>query len=163
MPSVQVITNPKLQVTNGGISLLGPGNVPGIAFPTVPGGGNPTTASLTLGQWIIDPTNEYVLILVPPGLDQTPPGLSLYQVVGNGDPTTGQFNGSLKWGPNGGDNSFVFCAQSDGNAVVYDNQFPTQWNHTWAGNNGGSNAQYLFVGENGSFAVVQSSPTWNSL
>jgi len=162
MPPVPVITNPKLQVTNGGILLIGPGSVPGIAFPTVPGGGNPTTPSLTQGQWIIDPTNEYVLILVPPKLPQTPPGLSLYQVVGAGNPASGQFNGSLEWGPNGGENGFVFCAQSDGNAVVYDNQFPGVLNHTWAGNKGGSNAQYLWVGENGSWAVVQSNPTYNS-
>ena len=151
--AVTVTTNPQLQITTG-IQLM-TSDGPGIAIPTAPGGGNPTTATLTMGQWIMDPTHEYVLML-------TSQGLVLYQVIGNGDPTTGRFQGSIKWGPEGGDNSFVFCAQSDGNAVVYDNQFPTQWNPQWAANKGGSNAQYLFVNENGSFAVVQYSPTFTS-
>jgi len=153
--SIPVTVNPKLQITTG-ILVMAPGNVPATAIPTVPGGGHPTTATLTMGQWIMDPSHEYVLTL-------TSQGLILYQVMGNGDPTTGQFRGTVEWGPNGGENSFVFCAQSDGNAVVYDNQFPTQLNHQWAGNSGGSNAQYLFVNENGSFAVVQYSPTWSSV
>ena len=155
--SVTVITNPGLRVT--GATLMAPSStqfpqgVPSTVVTTIPV--PPTTATLKQGQWIMDPSGEYVLIL------DGQKGLVLYQVVGNGDPNSGKFLGLAVWGPNGATGA-VFCAQSDGNAVVYDSKFPDQLNPTWHGNNGGSNAQYLFVSENGSFAVVQYSPTWGT-
>ncbi len=94
--SVQVITKPDLQVT--GIRLLAPpaGNnfpdgVPATAIPTVPT--PPQTATLKPGQWIMDPSQEFVLIL------DSALGLVLYQNIGGGDPTSGQFQGDVCVGP----------------------------------------------------------------
>ena len=155
--SVTVITNPGLRVT--GATLLAPAStqfpqgIPATVIPTVPV--PPTVGTLKTGQWIMDPSGEFVLIL------DGQKGLVLYQVVGAGDPTSGQFQGLAVWGPNGA-TGVVFCAQADGNAVVYDKNFPEQLNPTWHANNGPSSAQYLFVLENGSFAVVQYSAVWGS-
>lgn len=156
--STTVITNPGARVT--GVPLMAsssstqfPHGIPAVAIPTVPL--PPTSPTLKPGQWIMDPSGEFVLIL---DADQ---GLILYQVVGNGDPTTGKFEGLAVWGPNGAKGA-VFCAQSDGNAVVYDSSFPGNLNPTWHANNGGSSAQYLFVQENGSIALVNYSAVWAS-
>ena len=130
-----------------------PNGIPAVALQTVPV--PPKTATLKPGQWIMDPSGEFVLIL------DAQKGLVLYQVVGNSDPTSGQFQGLAVWGPNGATGT-VFCAQSDGNAVVYDSSFPGKLNPLWHANNGGSSAQYLFVQENGSFALVQYSAVWAS-
>jgi hypothetical protein len=114
-----------------------PQGVPAVAVPVVPV--PPTTYTLKTGNWIQDPSGEYVLILDGEN------GLVLYQVMGKGqDPSSGSFQGLAKWGPNGA-GGIVFCAQADGNAVVYDSSFPTQLNPLWHGNQGGSNAVYLLV------------------
>jgi hypothetical protein len=106
-----------------------------------------------MGQWIMDPSNEYVLILTSTS------GLVLYQVVGAGDPTKGQFQGNVKWSqPGTTTDSFCFCAQADGNAVVYDSSYPDKLNPVWHANNGGSDAQYLFIKEDGTFALVEYTP-----
>jgi hypothetical protein len=156
--SITVSTPANLRITTGMLLTGQPTNnfpqgTPAIALPTVPV--PPTVATLTMGQWIMDPSGEYVLML-------SQQGLVLYQVIGNGNPTTGQFQGLAVWGPSGGDNSFVFCAQADGNAVVYDSNFPNQLNPQWHANQGPSNAQYLLVLESGSWAVVQLSPVTQS-
>lgn len=157
--STTVITQPGLQV-HGTMTLMAPPAnqfpqgvlatvLPTIPTPTIPPtDGSPVT--LKMGQWIMDPSNEYVLILTSTS------GLVLYQVVGAGDPTTGKFQGNVVWAqPNNPTDSFCFCAQADGNAVVYDSSFPNQLNPAWHANNGGSDAQYLFIKEDGSFALVE--------
>jgi len=160
MPTVT--TNPNLQVT--GTTMMAPpiGNtfprgIPATAIPTVlppqPGPSWPTT--LTIGQWITDPTRKFVLIL------EATTGLSLYQVE-SGDPTSGSFVGDAVFGPKGGGGEY-FCAQSDGNAVVYDSSFPESLNPTYAANNGtDGSAQYLFVQENGCFVEIQCHGVWGS-
>jgi hypothetical protein len=162
--TVPVSTPANLQVT--GITLMAPplGNVysQGIrstAVPTVP---PPTTApgpgtqvTLTIGQWIMDPTGNFVLILEN---NQTTKGLSLYRVM-SGSPTSGSFQGTHVFGPVAPDGAY-FLAQSDGNACVY----PENSIHpSWAANNGTSgSAQYLFVQENGCFVEIQCKGIWGS-
>ena len=157
--STTVITQPGLQVHGTTTLMAPPANqfpegvlatvLPTIPTPTIPPTGS-SPVTLKMGQWIMDPSKEYVLILTSTS------GLVLYQVVGAGDPTTGKFQGNVVWTqPNNPTDSFCFCAQADGNAVVYDSSFPNQLNPAWHANNGGSNAQYLFVKEDGSFAVVE--------
>ena len=161
--STTVITQPGLQV-HGTMTLMAPPAnqfpqgvlatvVPTMPTPTLPPTG-PEPPTLKLGQWIMDPSKEYVLILTNTN------GLVLYQVVGAGDPTSGQFQGNVVWNqPSNPTESFCFCAQADGNAVVYDSSYPNELNPAWHANNGGSNAQYLFVKEDGSFAVVEYTST----
>src|SRR6185369_12123002 len=52
--------------------------------------------------------------------------LSLYEVQ-SGNPTSGSFQGENVFGPSGGGGAY-FCAQADGNAVVYDSSFPQSLN-----------------------------------
>lgn len=160
--TVTVTTKSTLQVT--GIILMAPplGNVysQGIrstAVPTVP---PPTTApspnspsTLTAGQWIMDPTGNFVLIL------EANKGLSLYRVM-SGSPTSGSFQGMNVFGPVGGTAGTYFLAQQDGNACVYPSNSLTP---TWHANNGTSgSAQYLFVQENGCFVMIQCKGIWGS-
>jgi len=159
--TVSVTTQSTLQIT--GITLMAPplGNVysQGIrstAIPTVPPPGSaptPTSPStLTIGQWIMDPTGNFVLIL------EANKGLSLYRVM-SGNPTSGSFQGMNVFGPVAPDGTY-FLAQADGNACVY----PANSLHpTWNANNGTSgSAQYLFVQENGCFVMVQCKGVWGS-
>ena len=160
--TVTVTTSPSLQVT--GITLMAPpigntntGGIPSTAVPTVPapqvGSSSPTT--LKVGQWIMDPSGQYVLIL------ESTKGLSLYEVK-SGSPTSGSFQGDNVFGPAGGGGAY-FCAQADGNAVVYDSSFPKSLNPTWHANNGTSgSAQYLFVQKNGCFVTTQCKGVWGS-
>ena len=160
--TVPVTTSPNLQVT--GITLMAPqtgntfpGGIPSTAVPTVPAPQISTTwpTTLKIGQWIIDPSGQYVLIL------EDKKGLSLYQ-VSSGNPTSGSFQGVNVFGPKGGGGT-VFCAQADGNAVVYDSSFPKSLNPTWNANNGTSgSAQYLFVQQNGCFVTTQCKGVWGS-
>ena len=162
--SVTVITKPSSQVTTG-ITLMAPPNnqypegirataIPTVLTPTLPPT-PPSPTTLTVGQWIMDPSGDFVLIL------ESTNGLSLYRVV-SGNPTTGQFQGVAVFGPVGKGGSY-FCAQADGNAVVYDSSFPKSLNPTWAANNGTSgSAQYLFVQENGCFVTIQSKGVWGT-
>lgn len=159
---VTVTTNPSSQVTNG-ITMMAPPNnlypegiratsVPTVPTPTLP----PTTSltNLTVGQWMMDPSGDFVLIL-----DSN--GLTLYRVV-TGNPTSGSFQGVAVFGPVGKGGSY-FCAQADGNAVVYDSTFPKSLTPTWAANSGQSgSAQYLFVQENGCFVTIQSHGVWGT-
>jgi hypothetical protein len=80
-----------------------------------------------MGQWIMDPKGKFVLIL-------NSDGLTLYQVE-SGSPTSGQFEGDAVF-PSVGAGGEYFCAQSDGNAVVYDSSFPQTLKPTWKANNG---------------------------
>lgn len=158
--SVSVTTPSNLQVK--GITLMAtpqgnvyPQGVPSTAVPTVP---PPTTApsatsqvTLTVGQWIVDPSGKFVLIL------EQNKGLSLYRVI-SGSPTSGSFQGTNVFGPEGKGGAY-FLAQSDGNACVY----PSNSIHpVWNANNGGSSAQYLFVQENGCFVEIQCKGIWGS-
>ena len=161
--TVSVSTPSNLQVT--GITLMATpqGNVyaQGVrstAVPTVPrpttapGPGSPVT--LTTGQWIMDPTGNFVLIL------EANKGLSLYRVI-TGSPTSGSgsFQGVNVFGPVGKGGTY-FLAQADGNACVYPQNSITP---TWAANNGTSgSAQYLFVQENGCFVTIQCKGIWGS-
>ena len=161
--TIPVTTAPNLQVT--GITLMATpqGNVysQGVrstAVPTVPA---PTTAptanspvTLTIGQWIMDPTGNFVLIL------ELNKGLSLYRVaVGSPSPTSGSFQGTNVFGPAGKGGAY-FLAQADGNACVYP---PSSLNPVWNANNGTSgSAQYLFVQENGCFVTIQCKGIWGS-
>lgn len=159
MPTVTTSTN--LQVT--GIELMAPpvGNthprgIKSTAIRTVlppqPGPSWPTT--LKMGQWIMDPKGKFVLIL-------NSDGLTLYQVE-SGSPTSGSFEGDVVF-PSVGAGGEYFCAQSDGNAVVYDSSFPQTLKPTWKANNGTSgSAQYLFVQENGCFVMIQCHGIWGS-
>ena len=161
LTTITVTTNPTLQVT--GIPLMAPpvGNVysqgvrstavPTVPPPTVaPGPGSPVT--LQVGQWIIDPTGNFVLIL------EAVKGLSLYRVM-SGSPTSGSFQGINVFGPSG-PNGVYFLAQSDGNACVY----PADSIHpVWNANNGtNTTAQYLFVEENGCFVMIHCQAVWGS-
>ena len=163
--TVSVSTPANLQVT--GITLMATpqGNVysQGVrstAVPTVP---PPTSAptpatpvTLTIGQWIMDPTGNFVLIL------ELNKGLSLYRVAtgnGNPSPTSGSFQGTNVFGPQGKGGAY-FLAQADGNACVYP---PNSLNPVWNANNGTSgSAQYLFVQENGCFVTIQCKGIWGS-
>jgi len=126
--SVPVITAATSQVT--GIPLMAPpsGNtfplgVRATAIQTVPA---PTTAptpsspiTLKMGQWILDPSGIYVLILennLSIGGNQ---GLSLYRVIQGNPVTDGKFVGDNVYGPVGGSNGEYFLGQADGNACVY--------------------------------------------
>jgi hypothetical protein len=159
--SVTVTTSANLQVT--GITLLAPpagntfpGGVPSTAVATVPPPQISQTwpSTLRVGQWIMDPSGQFVLIL------EANKGLSLYQ-VSSGNPTSGSFQGDNVFGPAGAGGAY-FCAQADGNAVVYDSSFPKSLNPTWHANNGSGNAQYLFVQKNGCFVEVQCKGVWGS-
>ncbi len=159
-----ITTNPSLQVT--GLTLMAPplGNVfsQGIrstAVPTVPAptsAPSPTSPStLTIGQWIMDPTGNFVLIL------EANKGLSLYRLnSGSPSPTSGSFQGTSVAGPFGGADGVYFLAQADGNACVYPADSLTP---TWHANNGTSgSAQYMFVQENGCFVMIQCKGIWGS-
>ena len=160
--TVTVTTTPTLQVI--GITLMAPPS--GHVYPlgiratavltvqppsTAPTPSSPTT--LTVGQWIMDPSGNFVLIL------EGNKGLSLYRVM-SGNPTSGSFQGLNVFGPAGGNNGAYFLAQADGNACVY----PSNSLHpTWNANNGTSgSAQYLFVQENGCFVTIQCHGVWGS-
>jgi len=160
--TVPVNTPANLQVT--GITLMAtpqgnnyPQGVSSTAVPTVP---PPTTAptssspvTLTIGQWIMDPTGKIVLIL------ELNKGLSLYRVATNSpSPTSGSFQGIQVFGPQGGGGAY-FLAQSDGNACVY---ATNSIKPVWHANDGGSSAQYLFVQENGCFVTIQCKGIWGS-
>lgn len=159
--TVPVSTPSNLQVT--GLTLMAtpqgnvyPQGVPSTAVPTVP---PPTTAptstspvTLTIGQWIVDPSGKIVLIL------EANKGLSLYKVK-TGSPASGSFQGTNVFGPVGKGGAY-FLAQSDGNACVY---APNSINPVWHANNGTSgSAQYLFVQENGCFVTIQCKGIWGS-
>lgn len=160
-----VTVNPKLQVT-GTIMMAPPvGNtyprgIRSTSLPTVPppqaGTSWPTT--LTVGGWILDPSGQYVLLL-----DDTN-GLTLYQLASDSpSPTTGTFEGDAIYGPKGGANCSCFLAQSDGNAVVYDSNFPQKLTPKWAANDGtDGSAQYFFVQENGCFVMIQCHGVWGT-
>jgi len=157
-----VTTAASLQVT--GITLMAPpsGHVYplGIRSTAVPTVQPPTTApspsspaTLTVGQWIMDPSGNFVLIL------EADKGLSLYRVM-SGNPTSGSFQGLNVFGPEGGNNGAYFLAQADGNACVYPSNSLTP---TWHANNGTSgSAQYLFLQENGCFVTTQCHGVWGS-
>ncbi len=162
--TVSVTTPANLQVTGITMMATPQGNVysQGVrstAVPTVP---PPTTAptanspvTLTIGQWIMDPTGNFVLIL------ELNKGLSLYRVAtgpGNPSPTSGSFNGTNVFGPQGKGGAY-FLAQSDGNACVYASN---SINPVWNANNGPASAQYLFVQENGCFVTIQCKGIWGS-
>ncbi len=151
----QVITDPAKQIK--GSQMLAPASdefpngIQCTAVPTVVVGSSnhPDTATLNQGYWIMDPKGEFVLILDGSN------GLVFYEVMGATSPTSGSFTGVAKWGPNGAGGT-QFCAQNDGNAVVYD----SNWNALWGANNGGSHAEYLYVGEDGSVRLVQFNSEW---
>lgn len=159
--TVPVSTPSTLQVT--GLTLMAtpqgnvyPQGVKSTAVPTVqppttaPAPGSPAT--LTIGQWIVDPTGNFVLIL------EANKGLSLYRVMG-GSVASGSIQGMNVFGPVGKGGAY-FLAQSDGNACVYPSN---SINPVWHANNGTSgSAQYLFVQENGCFVMIQCKGIWGS-
>ena len=160
--TVSVSTPANLQVTGTPMMATPQGNVysQGVnstAVPTVPPPSTPPTSNspftLSIGQWIMDPTGKFVLIL------EANKGLSLYRVAATSpSPTSGSFQGTNVFGPQGKGGAF-FLAQSDGNACVY---APNNIHPVWNANNGGSSAQYLFVQENGCFVTIQCKGIWGS-
>lgn len=161
-----ITVNPQLQVTTGTVMIAPPvGNtypqgIRATSLETVPppqiSKSWPTT--LKVGEWMMDPSSKFVLLL-----DNTN-GLTLYQLTATSpSPTTGSFYGNAIYGPKGGANCSCFLAQSDGNAVVYDSDFPQKLTPKWSANDGTSgSAQYFFVQENGCFVMIQCHGVWGT-
>jgi hypothetical protein len=84
-------------------------------------------------------------------------GLCLYQVIGtqgtlqNG----GSFNGTALWGPVG-NNGQYFCAQNDGNLVVYNAHVTGIWSSGATGP-----AQYLCLQSDSNLVLYQFAANWS--
>jgi len=110
------------------------------------------SATLPLNSWIVDPLGEYVLVF-----DST--GVCLYQVIGtqgtlqNG----GSFNGMPLWGPFGANGQY-FCAQNDGNLVVYNADGTANWSNGSKGT-----AQLLCLQSDSNLVLYHFEANWSRI
>lgn len=123
-----------------------------LACSPVPPQGSPIAPTLELGQWVVDPSDTYLLIMDNENFRGS---LVLYRITG-GSLSSGVVDVRLIWSSNTSNGQFA-VAQGDGNLVVYEGQGTAVWDSGTSGNQ----AQFLSLQSDGNLVVYGFPCIWN--